>query len=1024
MILGSSYRRSLIAIYLLAAPIGGSAHAQSGDRAILTALYHSTGGDHWKNGHGWLTDAPLDQWYGVEADDNDRVTLLRLDDNGLAGQLPPELGDLTSLRELRFIDNPSLSGPIPDSLGNLDNLETLFLSRNDLSGPIPHTLGRLTNLDFLSLTRNGLSGPIPPELGRLRRLRALHLGGNDLAGLIPPALGDLVNLERLSLGGITSGGNALSGPIPPDLGRLTNLRVLSLIDNQLSEPIPGTLGELANLQELYLFGNRLSGSIPAALGNLVNLRQLQLHHNNLSGEVPSTLGNLANLEWLLLNNNILTDHVPRSWTALSRLTILDLSRNAGLCVPRDPEFDAWLATIEAVGADRCDDERDVPGVPWELVLTAGPWRIEALWSPPITEGRSPVTDYDVRYAPWGGPWVEHPHSGTVLSATITELEAGREYEVQVRAANEIGPGPWASDTATPHQAGFEPFLRVVPNVIRGGAVPTRIVVEVSGFPTKSDFPTYRREVNFRLEGGYQIQDRPDAEPYSRSCSGTGADTTFRELSLALDDNGEGYAEFDVLVSGDAEEDIICEFVAAWGGEEDEVPRVSTHVDFAIVPEQPTLDVWESHMLADGQSLHVLNVRASGDVDGGPRVELSQQRSHPLCGLSGSTTTILPGPPDPGSNLWHQWSQVIANRITLEQLPPDVDSVECVFSTFRLSAAYDTVVFRAVDAPSAKPDLVVESVSVSDDTLSPNQLFTLRTTVRNDGAAPAAATILYYYLGNDTQVQVGTDLVEALLSGGVSEESVDLTAPSDPGTYHYSAYVDPVSGESSVDNNWSATVAVSVDDGTGESDRSVLMSLYEATDGTDWTNRTNWGSDLPLDQWYGVEVDLAGHVTHLRLQDNGLAGTIPRELALLEVLTELWLNDNELTGTIPSELGGLAHLRHISLDTNWRLEGPVPASFANLRTLWTLRLEETGLSGPLPQGFVDLRSLRHLSMGQTSLCVPDNEAFRAWVRSLAFFSGRFCGAVPALPPGAVVLLGMLVGLAGVARLVARERGTAS
>ena len=207
------------------------------------------------------------------------------------------------------------------------------------------------------------------------------------------------------------------------------------------------------------------------------------------------------------------------------------------------------------------------------------------------------------------------------------------------------------------------------------------------------------------------------------------------------------------------------------------------------------------------------------------------------------------------------------------------------------------------------------------------------------------------------------------------------------------------------------------------DRATLTALYHATGGAGWNDNTNWLSDEPISTWYGVTTDGGGRVTHLRLQNNGLTGVIPVELASLESVTHLWFNDNDLTGSIPRELGRLANLGHFSVDRNRRLTGPVPPSFGNLSSLWTLRLEETTLSGALPQDLTNLRNLGHLSMHDSLLCAPDNEEFRMWVEALRFFSGRYCGAVPALPPVGALLLGVLVGLLGVGRLAATRVRTA-
>ena len=79
------------------------------DREALTALYRSTGGVHWANDDNWLSDAPGNHWHGVTTDANGHVTVLDLRDNRLNGEIPPELGDLVNLRELRLQDN-QLSG--------------------------------------------------------------------------------------------------------------------------------------------------------------------------------------------------------------------------------------------------------------------------------------------------------------------------------------------------------------------------------------------------------------------------------------------------------------------------------------------------------------------------------------------------------------------------------------------------------------------------------------------------------------------------------------------------------------------------------------------------------------------------------------------------------------------------------------------------------------------------------------------------------------------------------------------------
>ena len=268
-----------------------SAGPQS-DREVLEVLYDSTGGASWTNRRNWKTSAPLGEWYGVTTDPAGRVTGLHLDDNGLTGPIPRELGNLVNLK-LLFLAGNALTGPIPGELGSLVNLERLDLRRNALTGPIPGELGSLVNLERLDLRRNALTGPIPGELGSLVNLESLYLGGNELTGPIPGELGSLVNLERLDLRW-----NALTGPIPGELGSLVNLESLYLGGNELTGPIPSELGSLENLKLLFLGQNDLTGPISRELGSLENLENLDLSFNwGLTGPLPPGL-QLSHLEHL------------------------------------------------------------------------------------------------------------------------------------------------------------------------------------------------------------------------------------------------------------------------------------------------------------------------------------------------------------------------------------------------------------------------------------------------------------------------------------------------------------------------------------------------------------------------------------------------------------------------------------------------------------------------------------------------------------------------------------------------------
>lgn len=181
------------------------------DRTALIALYNATNGANWTNNTNWLSDKPVDEWYGVSVNGDGRVAVLYLFENQLTGSIPSELGNIPTLTNLYLYHN-QLSGSIPPELGNLGNLEHLYLYGNQLSGPIPPELGKLGNMTYVYLNGNQLSGSIPPELGNLASLIGLNLYGNQLTGSIPPELNSLGKLKDLFLHP-----NPFSGCIPADL---------------------------------------------------------------------------------------------------------------------------------------------------------------------------------------------------------------------------------------------------------------------------------------------------------------------------------------------------------------------------------------------------------------------------------------------------------------------------------------------------------------------------------------------------------------------------------------------------------------------------------------------------------------------------------------------------------------------------------------------------------------------------------------------------------------------------------------
>ena len=161
-----------------------------------------------------------------------------------------------------------------------------------------------------------------------------------------------------------------------------------------------------------------------------------------------------------------------------------------------------------------------------------------------------------------------------------------------------------------------------------------------------------------------------------------------------------------------------------------------------------------------------------------------------------------------------------------------------------------------------PDLIVASASVSDDTLTPAQSFTLNATVRNQGTAAAAATTVHYYQSPDATITaddspVGTDPVSGLSAGNTSAVSIDLTAPSSAGTYYYGACVASVSGESNTDNNCSPGVSVTVGSGDGDDHGDTPSAATDLALGSSRSGQIETGGDV---DYFRVAVSASGELT--------------------------------------------------------------------------------------------------------------------------------------------------------------------
>lgn len=315
--------------------------------AALVALYNSTGGPNWLHSDYWLRDS--NAWYGV-AVSGGHVVQLNLAGNLLAGSIPPEMGNLTYLRNLNLRSN-QLVGAIPSSFANLTQLQPSYssLSYNCLWNT-DSALGTLLASKFPSwdttqtvaptnVTARGVGTitaswtPIayaadsgyyevgvssakggPYTFASTRRTSSKYANSLVVTGLSADRPQYIV-VRTVTLASydnpidLTSGlsGEALANPLNiPD----SEFAALVALYNSTGGPnwqynnswlkdTGGWYGVTVSgghVTQLSLPNNLLIGSIPPEIGNLTYLQTLNLRGNGLVGAIPASLANLTQLQ--------------------------------------------------------------------------------------------------------------------------------------------------------------------------------------------------------------------------------------------------------------------------------------------------------------------------------------------------------------------------------------------------------------------------------------------------------------------------------------------------------------------------------------------------------------------------------------------------------------------------------------------------------------------------------------------------------------------------------------------------------
>lgn len=93
------------------------------ERSILESFYKALDGDKWEHKENWLSDKPLNEWYGITTDEEGKVVKIQLSDT-MTGKVPANLKHLKKLQSLHL---DCMAGGIRLEVNNYPSLKELGL---------------------------------------------------------------------------------------------------------------------------------------------------------------------------------------------------------------------------------------------------------------------------------------------------------------------------------------------------------------------------------------------------------------------------------------------------------------------------------------------------------------------------------------------------------------------------------------------------------------------------------------------------------------------------------------------------------------------------------------------------------------------------------------------------------------------------------------------------------------------------------------------------------------------------------
>ncbi len=133
--------------------------------------------------------------------------------------------------------------------------------------------------------------------------------------------------------------------------------------------------------------------------------------------------------------------------------------------------------------------RTVPGAVTDLAGTAGNGQVTLMWTAPLSEGGSAITDYVIQQSSNGGvTWTTFTDAvSTATSATVTGLTNGTSYRFQVAAVNIAGTGVYAQSIVLTPQIVLGPVTGLAVTAGNGQVTLTWVAPVLNGSSVINDY---------------------------------------------------------------------------------------------------------------------------------------------------------------------------------------------------------------------------------------------------------------------------------------------------------------------------------------------------------------------------------------------------------------------------------------------------------------------------------------------------------------------------------------------------------